>query len=146
MGARKPPPTAALVYPPPPQPVVYAVPAPVVVVGSRKDPATAAILAFLFGPLGLLYSTVAGATVMFVISLVVAFLTLGFGLILLWPVYAIVGWQAAKNTNARVSAAAGYAYAGVPVGGGAAAGWYPDPHQQAASRYWDGVRWTEHTH
>lgn len=25
------------------------------------------------------------------------------------------------------------------------AGWYPDPQDQAAQRYWDGTRWTEHT-
>src|SRR4051812_13220290 len=24
------------------------------------------------------------------------------------------------------------------------AGWYPDPHNQAAQRYWDGVQWTQH--
>jgi Domain of unknown function (DUF4328)/Protein of unknown function (DUF2510) len=24
--------------------------------------------------------------------------------------------------------------------------WYPDPHDPARSRYWDGTRWTEHTH
>jgi hypothetical protein len=28
---------------------------------------------------------------------------------------------------------------------GAAAGWYPDPTGEAAQRYWDGSRWTEHT-
>jgi hypothetical protein len=25
------------------------------------------------------------------------------------------------------------------------AGWYPDPHDAAAQRYWDGVQWTAHT-
>lgn len=24
--------------------------------------------------------------------------------------------------------------------------WYPDPHHPSRSRYWDGTRWTEHTH
>jgi hypothetical protein len=24
-------------------------------------------------------------------------------------------------------------------------GWYPDPHQPAQQRWWDGVRWTQHT-
>ena len=33
------------------------------------------------------------------------------------------------------------------VGGmAAAAGWYPDPSGAYESRYWDGVRWTEHVH
>jgi hypothetical protein len=27
---------------------------------------------------------------------------------------------------------------------GPPAGWHPDPHGQAALRYWDGQRWTEH--
>jgi hypothetical protein len=27
----------------------------------------------------------------------------------------------------------------------APAGWYPDPHHQAAQRYWDGAGWTDHT-
>ena len=26
-----------------------------------------------------------------------------------------------------------------------APGWYPDPHGQASSRYWDGLGWTQHT-
>jgi hypothetical protein len=26
------------------------------------------------------------------------------------------------------------------------AGWYPDPHDAGAQRYWDGNAWTEHTH
>lgn len=25
------------------------------------------------------------------------------------------------------------------------AGWYPDPHDSNAQRYWDGARWTAHT-
>ena len=28
----------------------------------------------------------------------------------------------------------------------APAGWFPDPSGQAQLRYWDGTRWTEHTH
>lgn len=33
-----------------------------------------------------------------------------------------------------------------PLPQGPPAGWYPDPHGQATQRWWDGTRWTEHTH
>lgn len=45
--------------------------------GSRKSVALAIILAFLFGPLGMLYSTIIGALVMFLINLFVGFFTGG---------------------------------------------------------------------
>jgi hypothetical protein len=31
-------------------------------------------------------------------------------------------------------------------GDGPAPGWYPDPHDRAQQRYWDGDAWTEHRH
>jgi hypothetical protein len=31
-----------------------------------------------------------------------------------------------------------------PAAGGPPPGWHPDPHRQAAHRWWDGQRWTEH--
>jgi hypothetical protein len=104
------------VYPPPPPvtyspPGVYAAPSQVVVVGSSKDPALAAVLGFFFGPLGLLYSTVPGAAIMFGVSVVVGLLTFGLGLFLLWPVSAVVGFRAAKSSNQRLAyAATGYGY------------------------------------
>ena len=143
------------VYPPPPPvtyspPVVYSAPSQVVVVGSSKDPALAAVLGFFFGPLGLLYSTVPGAAIMFGVSVVVGLLTFGLGLFLLWPVSAVVGYQAAKSSNQRLAyAATGYGYYPAPVAYPPPVahppGWYPDPHGQATTRYWDGATWTGHT-
>jgi hypothetical protein len=34
----------------------------------------------------------------------------------------------------------------VPAASAAPAGWHPDPHGQAAMRWWDGRQWTEHVH
>jgi hypothetical protein len=70
----------------------------VIVVASTKSMGLAIILALLFGPLGLLYSSVLAAIVMFVISIVVAIFTAGLGLLLTNPICAI--WAAvAVNTH-----------------------------------------------
>ncbi len=147
---------APVVYPPPPPPGMFAHPvaypqptAQVVVVGSYKDPTAAALLGLFFGPLGLLYSTVTGAVIMFAVNMVVALLTFGLGLVLTWPISAVVGWQAAKSHNERLTAAAvGYHHpvtAPYPPTLAPAPGWYPDPHGLAPTRYWDGSSWTGHT-
>ncbi len=58
--------------------------------GRQKSAGVAFILAFLFGPLGMLYSTVLGAflmaAVMIVGGLFIGALTLGFGLAVFIPV------------------------------------------------------------
>lgn len=68
-----------------------------IVVVPTKSVGLAVLLAVIFGPLGLLYSTVMGAIVMFVVNIVVALVTVGFGLILTWP---ICGVWAVVATNA----------------------------------------------
>lgn len=52
----------------------------VVIVGKQKSVGVAFLLAFLFGPLGLLYASVVGGIVMIIVSGLVAIVTLGFGL------------------------------------------------------------------
>ncbi len=76
----------------------------VVVVASHKSVALAAVLARFFGPLGMLCSTVLGAVVMFFVSVVVAAVTFGFGLLLVWPACVVRAAVAANNHNDRLAA------------------------------------------
>jgi hypothetical protein len=50
---------------------------PVIIVASTKSTGLAIILALLFGPLGLLYSSVLAAVVMFIVSIPVVIFTAG---------------------------------------------------------------------
>jgi hypothetical protein len=58
-----------------------------------KSYAIAIVLTILFGPLGMLYSTVFGALVMIVVSALVAAVTFGIGLVFTWPVS--IAWAVA---------------------------------------------------
>lgn len=51
-----------------------------------KSVGAALALTFFFGPLGLFYINVRGAIIAIVASIVVSLLTLGFGLLFVWPV------------------------------------------------------------
>lgn len=62
----------------------------------------AAVLGFFFGPLGLLYVGFMPALLMFIVNLVVAIFTVGFGLFLTWPLCAIVGWARANDINKKM--------------------------------------------
>lgn len=108
----------------------------VIQVGNRKSVLGAVLLAFFFGPLGMLYSTSVGALVMFVVSLIVVILTLGLGLILTVPMCAIWAGIAASNHNDNLGAVSNQAVghgaspppAGVPpLTAGSPAGWYDNP-------------------
>lgn len=67
--------------------------------GSPKSVGVAIVLALFFGPLGMLYATVVGAIVMFLINLVLIFLTGGLGLFLSVPAGVIWAAVAASQTN-----------------------------------------------
>jgi hypothetical protein len=56
-------------------------------------------LTLIFGPLGMLYSSILGAVIMFVISAVIGFLTLGLGLIVVWPICLAWTYAAIKKHN-----------------------------------------------
>lgn len=79
----------------------------IVVIQQNKSMATAVILSLFFGPLGLLYTSVIGAIVMFLINIPVFFLTAGFGLILtniicvIWAVISVNSHNAKSEKQAR---------------------------------------------
>ena len=75
---------------------------PVVVVAPQKSVGIAVILAFFFGPIGMLYSTIAGALVMFVANLLAIFLTAGLGLVVTWPIGLVWAGVAASSYNSRL--------------------------------------------
>lgn len=72
-----------------------------------KSAIAAFLLAFIFGPLGLLYATVTGGLVMIVISLVAMPLTGFLAGIVIWPVcwiWAIVAAAASKSSARKAQA------------------------------------------
>lgn len=82
-------------------------PAQQIIVTSTKSIAISLILTFLFGALGMLYSTIWGAIIMIVVSIIVATVTLGMGLFLVWPVCMIWGALAAASYNKKLLAKVG---------------------------------------
>jgi hypothetical protein len=128
--------------PPPPSPVAVQQTT-VIQVAAQKSVVGAVLLAFFFGPLGMLYVTVPGALIMFVISFFVAFATLGLGLLITLPICAIWAGFAASSHNNRMQALSTQ-QAIASGGGGAAAGWHDDPGGSGRLRYYDGMRWTNH--
>lgn len=73
-----------------------------IVVTQTKSVGIALLLSFLFGPLGMLYSTVAGALVMFIVNVGALLLTAGFGLLLTWPIGMVWAAMAANGSNAKL--------------------------------------------
>lgn len=113
----------------------------VIQVGSQKSVAGAVLLGFFFGPLGMLYATVPGALVMFVISLVIVIPTLGLGLIVTIPACAIWAGIAANSHNNRLGVSS--QHAALAQGVASPAGWRQDPAGSGRLRFYDGVRWTD---
>lgn len=73
----------------------------IIVVGKQKSVGAAFILAFFFGPLGLLYASVVGGIVMFFVSLLVGIVTFGFGLFFPWVACVIWAVVAANSANRK---------------------------------------------
>ena len=69
-----------------------------------KSVGASIVLTFLFGPLGMFYSTVIGAIIMLVLYIVVGIVTLGMGLIVLHPIAMIWGAVAVSNHNKKLAA------------------------------------------
>ena len=77
-----------------------------VLVLSTKSVGLAVFLGIFFGPLGLLYSTIPGALVMFVVNILAGIFTLGLGLLLTWPLCGLWAFIAAKSHNEKLVAGA----------------------------------------
>jgi len=75
---------------------------PIIVVLPVKSTGLAIILAVVFGPIGLLYSSVLGAIVMFVVNIIVGIVTLGFGLFLTWPICGLWAALAVMSHNKKL--------------------------------------------
>lgn len=73
-----------------------------VILVKQKSMAMVIILAILFGPLGMLYSTVSGGVVMLIVNIVVGLFTLGFGLFLTWPICVVWAAVAANSHNKKI--------------------------------------------
>lgn len=116
----------------------------VIQMGSRKSVAGAVLLALFFGPIGMIYATVVGALVMFVVNVIVIIPTLGLGLLLTIPVGAVWAGIAAHTHNSNLGAVSSQAVASgaAPTATGSPAGWHDDPDGSGRLRYWDGFRWT----
>ncbi|MFW5694710.1 MAG: hypothetical protein ACOCYB_06055 [Alkalispirochaeta sp.] len=69
---------------------------------SLKSVGLSIILTFIFGPLGMFYSTIIGGLVMMVLSIVLAIPTFGFGLLITWPVSIIWGALAVRSHNRKL--------------------------------------------
>jgi len=60
------------------------------------------LLTILLGPLGMLYSTISGAIIMFIVSVIVTIGTAGIGLIITWPICIIWAAVAASDYNDKL--------------------------------------------
>jgi hypothetical protein len=76
----------------------------VVMVAPTKSVGVALLLAIFFGPLGLFYATVTGGVVMLIVSFLVGLVTLGFGLLVTWPICVVWSAIAANSHNAALLA------------------------------------------
>ncbi len=77
-----------------------------VMAAQPKNMAVALILTFFFGPLGLFYASVTGGIVMLIVSLIVAVVTLGFGLLITGPICMVWAAIATQNANEQARIAA----------------------------------------
>jgi hypothetical protein len=73
----------------------------------KKSVFIAVTLTFFFGPLGMLYSTILGAFVVFLLTMLAIFLTAGIGLIIVWPLSMFWAGFAVDRRNKRLAASIG---------------------------------------
>ena len=73
-----------------------------VVIMPTKSVGISLILTFLFGSLGMFYSTIIGAIIMLIAESVIGFFTLGVGLLITHPICMIWGAIAAHQYNQKL--------------------------------------------
>ena len=76
----------------------------VIIAKSPKSVGIAVLLALFLGPLGMLYSTIKGAIIMFFVCLIGGFITLGLGLVILLPICAVWAYMATNSYNKELYA------------------------------------------
>ncbi|MCW5900015.1 MAG: hypothetical protein KIT10_12170 [Flavobacteriales bacterium] len=76
------------------------------IVINQKSMGLALLLSFLFGPLGMLFATIAGAVVMFIIAVPVVLFTGGLGLLLTIPIGMIWSASAVNSYNRKLAGGA----------------------------------------
>jgi len=81
-------------------------PGQVTVVSTTKSMGISILLTVLFGPLGMLYSTIPGAIIMAIVSVIVGVLTVGIGFLITWPICIIWGAIATSSYNKKLLAGA----------------------------------------
>ncbi len=64
-----------------------------------KNVGIAIILTVLLGPLGVFYSSVPGGVIMCIAAVIIGFVTIGFGLPLIWVISIIWGAVAAQQSR-----------------------------------------------
>lgn len=74
-----------------------------VVIGKPKSVGVALLLALLFGPLGLMYSSVSGGVIMLILSIIIGLITVGIGLVFVWIGCVIWAVVAANNANNKAA-------------------------------------------
>ena len=74
-----------------------------VVAGGQKSVAAAFLLAMFFGPLGMLYSTVAGCLMMILLNILIVLPTAGLGLLITQPLCVLWAVIAASSYNRRLA-------------------------------------------
>ena len=74
----------------------------VIMINKQKSVGLAFIFALFFGPLGLLYASITGGIIMFLVNLVLLFILPGVGLVISWIICIIWAVIAAQNTNQSV--------------------------------------------
>jgi|GEM_PF-2540669 len=74
----------------------------VIIVQTPKSVWLAVVLAFFFGPLGLLYSSRFGAIFMFLVCIIGGYFTFGLILLIMAPICALWAYIAAKDFNNKL--------------------------------------------